>query len=154
MFNARKRNLAMIFKIQYTIPSFLQILSFLSVKISKGRNESWNKHFVGNLSFFGPTECFGKYVINNTYTLIFCRYENCQPPIFDGSDKLGHTLSVTPFSNKSKSVALKTHFYICRSSRPKVFCKKGVLRNFTKFTGKHLCQSLFFKCCRRRLQLY
>ena len=22
--------------------------------------------------------------------------------------------------------------------------KKGVLRNFTKFTGKHLCQGLFF----------
>ena len=22
--------------------------------------------------------------------------------------------------------------------------KKGVLRNFAKFTGKHLCQSLFF----------
>ena len=31
-----------------------------------------------------------------------------------------------------------------RSSRLEVFCKKGVLRNFTKFTGKHLCQSLFF----------
>ena len=31
-----------------------------------------------------------------------------------------------------------------RSSRPKVFCKKGVLRNFLKFTGKHLCQNLFF----------
>ena len=27
---------------------------------------------------------------------------------------------------------------------PEVFCKKGVLRNFAKFTGKHLCQSLFF----------
>ena len=27
---------------------------------------------------------------------------------------------------------------------PEVFCKRGVLRNFTKFTGKHLCQSLFF----------
>ena len=25
-----------------------------------------------------------------------------------------------------------------------VFCKKGVRRNFTKFTGKRLCQSLFF----------
>ena len=25
-----------------------------------------------------------------------------------------------------------------------VFCKKGVLRNFVKFTGKHLCQGLFF----------
>ena len=24
-----------------------------------------------------------------------------------------------------------------------MFCKKGVLRNFAKFTGKHLCQSLF-----------
>ena len=24
-----------------------------------------------------------------------------------------------------------------------VFFKKGVLRNFTKFTGKHLCKSLF-----------
>ena len=31
-----------------------------------------------------------------------------------------------------------------RSSRQEVFCNKGVLRNFTKFTEKHLCQSLFF----------
>ena len=31
-----------------------------------------------------------------------------------------------------------------RSSRPDVLCKKGVLRNFAKFTGKHLCQSLYF----------
>ena len=33
--------------------------------------------------------------------------------------------------------------HIIRSSRPEVFCKRGVLSNFTKFTGKHLCQSLF-----------
>ena len=32
-----------------------------------------------------------------------------------------------------------------RSSRPEVFCEKGVLRNFAKFTGKNLCQSNFFK---------
>ena len=25
-----------------------------------------------------------------------------------------------------------------------MFCKEGVLRNFAKFTGKYLCQSLFF----------
>ena len=25
-----------------------------------------------------------------------------------------------------------------------MFCKKGVFRNFAKFTRKHLCQSLFF----------
>ena len=31
-----------------------------------------------------------------------------------------------------------------RSIRPEVSCKKVVLRNFIKFTGKHLCQSLFF----------
>ena len=31
-----------------------------------------------------------------------------------------------------------------RSSRAEVFCKKGVLKNIAKFTGKHLCQSLFF----------
>ena len=31
-----------------------------------------------------------------------------------------------------------------RSSRPEVFCKKGVLRNFAKFTEKHRYQSFFF----------
>ena len=31
-----------------------------------------------------------------------------------------------------------------RSSRPDVFYKKGALRNFAKFAGKYLCQSLFF----------
>ena len=31
-----------------------------------------------------------------------------------------------------------------RSSRPEMFCKKEVLENFVKFTGKHLCHSLFF----------
>ena len=31
-----------------------------------------------------------------------------------------------------------------RSNLPEVLCKKGVLRNFIKFRGKHLCQSLLF----------
>ena len=31
-----------------------------------------------------------------------------------------------------------------RSSRQRCSVKEGVLRNFAKFTGKHLCQSLFF----------
>ena len=31
-----------------------------------------------------------------------------------------------------------------RSSRPEVFCTKGVLKHFANFTGKHLRQSLFF----------
>ena len=31
-----------------------------------------------------------------------------------------------------------------RSSHQRCSIEKGVLKNFTKFTGKHLCQSLFF----------
>ena len=34
--------------------------------------------------------------------------------------------------------------YTVRSSHPEVFCKKCILKNFPKLTGKHLCQSLFF----------
>ena len=51
---------------------------------------------------------------------------------------------LTAFLKKNMQY-MKKSFVSDRSSRPKVFCKKGVLRNFTKFTGKHLCQSLFFK---------
>ena len=35
-------------------------------------------------------------------------------------------------------------FRYFRSSCPEVFCKNGARRNFAKFTGKHLCRSLFF----------
>ena len=31
-----------------------------------------------------------------------------------------------------------------RSNHLEVFCKTSVLKNFGKFTGKHLCKSLFF----------
>ena len=34
--------------------------------------------------------------------------------------------------------------YLSRSSRPEMFYKKAVHRNFAKFTGKYLSQSLFF----------
>ena len=34
--------------------------------------------------------------------------------------------------------------WIFRSSRRRCSVRKSVLRNFTKFTGKHLCQSPFF----------
>ena len=37
-----------------------------------------------------------------------------------------------------------TSSFIYRSSRPEVFCKNGVLRNFAKLTGKYLCQNLSF----------
>ena len=33
--------------------------------------------------------------------------------------------------------------FLSRSSRLELFCRKDVLKNFLKFIGKHLCQSLF-----------
>ena len=38
----------------------------------------------------------------------------------------------------------ETNLTAFRSSCPEMFCKNGVPRNFGKFTGKQLCQSLFF----------
>ena len=32
----------------------------------------------------------------------------------------------------------------CQKQPPEVFCKKGIIRIFAKFTGKHLCLRLFF----------
>ena len=37
---------------------------------------------------------------------------------------------------------LETGMILNRSSHSEVFSRKGVLRNFAKFTGKHLCEGL------------
>ena len=37
----------------------------------------------------------------------------------------------------------KCHWYLQKQPQ-EVFYKKDILRNFTKFTGNHQCQSLFF----------
>ena len=42
--------------------------------------------------------------------------------------------------NEQERIQIK----ILRSSHRKCSVKKGVLKNISKFTGKHLCQSLFF----------
>ena len=46
---------------------------------------------------------------------------------------------------------LKVYLGLCQTfmighqrQPPEVFCKKGVLKSYAKFRGKHLCQSLFF----------
>ena len=38
---------------------------------------------------------------------------------------------------------LQNCYDLCWLRDPEVFCKKGVLKNFAVFTGKHLCWSLF-----------
>ena len=42
-------------------------------------------------------------------------------------------------------VFLVTCFFNNQKQSLEVFCKKSVLRDFRKFIGKHLCQSLFLK---------
>ena len=39
---------------------------------------------------------------------------------------------------------MKSWVIMSRSNRPEVFCKRGAITNFAKFTRKHLTQSLFF----------
>ena len=63
-----------------------------------------------------------------------CENPNKRKKIFENYDFRGLTLIFTVWKK----------FCINRSTRPEVFCKNGVLRSFTKFTVKHLCQSLFF----------
>ena len=48
------------------------------------------------------------------------------------------------FHCKKNQVFHKYFFNKSISNRPEMFCKKGVLTNFANFTGKHLCQILFF----------
>ena len=54
-----------------------------------------------------------------------------------------YTTNQQPINDATKMVNLTADMPDFRSSRPEVFCKKDVLRNFVKFTGKHLCLSLF-----------
>ena len=44
--------------------------------------------------------------------------------------------------NRKISVDILSHRYI-QKQRPQVFYKKIVFKNFIKFIGKHLCQSLY-----------
>ena len=49
-----------------------------------------------------------------------------------------------PPGNRKRQKVYTRLGLLYRSSRPDVFCEKDVLRNFGKFTGKHLCQDLYF----------
>ena len=70
------------------------------------------------------------------------------------STKKYFLMNILPISNcfssgkwnywTSREIAVFKSSALIRSSRPKMFYRKGVLKNFTKFTGKYLCQSLFF----------
>ena len=64
-----------------------------------------------------------------------------------GSEKLRIvTLFTQPFLKSILILRPLSRYSLCknRSSRPDVFYAKGVLKNFTKFSGKYLCRGLLF----------
>ena len=52
-------------------------------------------------------------------------------------------MKIEKFASLTKGSGTQHNAQI-RGSRPGVFCKKGVLVSFAKFTGKHMFQSFFF----------
>ena len=81
---------------------------------------------VVSMSYF---HCGNSYYLRNcsTYNSPLCLRSNNIKSVFDS---VIIVVVVTP--------------YPFQKQPPEVLCKNGVLRNFTKFTGKHLCQRLFF----------
>ena len=71
----------------------------------------------------------GQFLINLQYQLIFVRIRNQK--------------KLDVWIRKYQTI-LRLVAFTFRSSLLEMFCKKGALKNFAKFTGKHLCQSLIF----------
>ena len=86
---------------------------------------------------------------NNTdFNVIFC-YASCfQKVNFQEFNLCTYINFELPSSFLSAlCMLLEEQAVLCgnnRSSRPEVFCEKGVLRHFAKFTGKYPYQRLFF----------
>ena len=56
--------------------------------------------------------------------------------------KKGYYSGIFTACSLSIITEIKTYLRV-RSSRSEVFCEKSALKNFAKFTGKHLCRCLF-----------
>ena len=79
----------------------------------------------------------GRLLLNCYRDYKFC--EISKNTFYDGT-----RLVAASVSHKFKFFLFKLFFsFHIRSSRPEGFCIRRVLKNFAKFTGKHLCWSLF-----------
>ena len=75
---------------------------------------------------------------------MFCKRRSVTLLLERGSIINAKFLRTLILKNICERLLVKISISVTRSSRPEVFCKKGVLRNLTKFTEKHLCQSLLY----------
>ena len=65
-----------------------------------------------------------------------------------------HRTTTSPLFNEALFTRYFLWHWYLRSSHRRCSVKKGVIRNFAKFTGKHLCQNRFFNKVALGLQLY
>ena len=75
---------------------------------------------------------------------MFCKRRSVTLLLERGSIINAKFLRTLILKNICERLLVKISISVTRSSRPEVFCKKGVLRNLAKFTAKHLCQSLLY----------
>ena len=86
----------------------------------------------------------------NIYTYYTLTYQKTLPKVlkilfylFLKSSEV-FSVSLLGFSRAKKNKIKLSWEHVASEQPPEVFCKNGVLKNFAKFTGKHLYQSLFF----------
>ena len=85
------------------------------------------------------------YLFIISYSKVKSAFPGCNYFIFDRIRRKCTIFRNGNFSRFHPTIAVLL-IYFCqnfRSSHQKCSIKKGVLKNFAKFTGKHLCQSLF-----------
>ena len=73
-----------------------------------------------------------------TKTLISAVAKESRLDIFNEFEPFNFNF-VLLFLKKALVITTNLTTYLARSCLPEVLCIKGVLRNLTKFTGKHLC---------------
>ena len=78
-----------------------------------------------------------------TFKIVWVRVHTCA---YQGVRNVSFSENLSYVCPLKRLLQLATNFTYWRhiSSTPEVFYKKGILRNFAKFTGKHLCHWLFF----------
>ena len=115
---------------------FLPISYWILIKIliRKMKTFKWE---VSERNFFYPSQIYG----SKHYSL-WKVWNNFTKSLHDYHVR--SRISKYPIKNcHYENFWLDTSEYRC--SRPEVFCRKSVLKNFAKFKGELLCQSLLFK---------
>ena len=123
-------------------------LNFYETKIHLMRLSIWYhlnnlknvKNTHGRLLFLVNLQAWVFFMFLTLFHWCFLCLLNC--PNGTKSRNASHLVKMEWYSNTEHTISSSTHFV--RGCHPKVFCEEDFLKNFEKFKGKHLCQSLFF----------